>query len=114
MGRDFSISNIESTYKPVSACMYTALTFLDNFDNSAEYGTLTLHELSQVIYILGVVCEQLEYGDPIQGAVSKFKYNKDEQRGSILNNCTNARIKLMEALSESVLSKVDSVEWNYS
>ena len=114
MGRDFSICNIESTYKPVSACMYTALSFIDNFDKSAESGTITLHELSQAIYVLNVVCEQLEYGESIQGDIVQFKYSENEQRGSILDNCTNAKIKLMEALSEAVLCKYDSVAWDYS
>ena len=113
MKKDFTIDNIESTCDSVSACMCTALSFIDNFDNNVDSGTVTLHELSQAIYVLNVVCKQLECGAPILGDILRFKQNENEQRGSILSNCTNARLKLMEALAEAVLNKADSVDWHY-
>lgn len=113
MKKEFTVGNTESTYPPVSACICTALSFIDNFDSKVDSGTLTLHEVSQAIYVLEVVCVQLERGAPMLGDVAKFKQTENEHRASVLNNCTNARVKLMEALSKAVLEKADSIDWHY-
>lgn len=101
MGRDFRINEIESTYKPVSYCMYKALQISEYFKDDEYSCTIKPKELASVIIQLdGILDDVEELPDKF---VNEFKFYDNETEKDVREHIEEAKEKFKDALIWAVL-----------
>ena len=92
MGRDFSISGFESTYKPVSYIMHDALKLvLSPRDVVRERGTIYIEDLANIIHNLRFIINSVDVSEPDTTEVETFRevfsYYEKDSFDEVLKNC---------------------------
>ena len=104
MGFEFRINEIESTYKPVSFCMYQALKITNHFKDDDCTCTIKPQELAVIIIRIENIldCEKLT-----DKAIKAFRFYDDETEKDIREHLEEANKKFKDALVWSIAYKED-------
>lgn len=118
MGRDFSIGNVESTFKPKSHIMYKILKDVVGFENERENGIVYIEDLAKTIVNLKFIIDTMESlnvnEDAIKIFMENFSFYENDGFTETLENCKDAYDLFVDCLVESVISEDKEIQWNYS
>lgn len=119
MGRDFSISGFESTYKSVSYIMHDALKLvLSPRDVVRERGTICIEDLANVIHNLRFIINTVDVSEPdtteVKMFMDAFSYYEKDSFDEVLKNCETACNILTRCLLQAVMDGTKELYWRYS
>ena len=111
MGRDFRINGIDSTYKPVSYCMYKALKLNGYFKDEDDLSDVVKpKDLAKIIVILENAILNEYLSDKF---IKEFKFYDNETEEDILEHLKEVNDKFKSALAMAVAIN-DKISVNYS
>ena len=104
MGFEFRIDDIESTFKPVSFCMYKALKITNHFSANDCTWILKPQELAIIIIRIENIldCEKLT-----DETIKAFRFHEDETEKDIREHLEEANKKFKDALIWAIAYKQD-------
>lgn len=110
MGRDFRINETESTYKPVSYCMYHALELEGLIKHKEASGRVTVKEVAKVILGIESILGNEKLTDKV---VKEFSFYDNETESDVREHLTEAKNKFTEALVWTVATSERYLTFSY-
>ena len=118
MSRDFSIGNVESTFKPKSHIMYKILKDVVGFEDERENGIVYIEDLAKTIVNLKFIIDTMESPnineDAIKIFMENFSFYETDDFAETLKNCKDAYNLFVDCLVNSVINKDKEISWDYS
>jgi hypothetical protein len=111
MGRDFSINHVESTYKPVSFCMYKALNLVGFFKSENDSSdAIPVQKLASVILSIDNITTDNNLSDK---GYETFRFYDNETKEDVKNNLIEANKHFKDALIYAIAQEEKYVSVSY-